>query len=319
MTIDTWKLFSEFCIYEKLTGGPDPHMKAVLKMCEGHPVEEQLWRSALYVGVYNVPSAEAIWRHWNFEHHPPVKWIQDNWKGLRFRRERKSVGLDDTGYNLVEYFAGARKTIDSQEMLKSADFNQVWKFANGLPHVGRYAATKLVELWYELGVTSAPHHDIRAKGGWSPRTMLQMLYPESKHNPYDNAQVVQAEELATFNYQRLVDAGIHISKFEHEVLLCEAKASISSKRQYPGRSLDSELKYEYAIKDYWNFGETEHMKVRPLISPEWSLGELQGWSDTRKELGYVASKHGYTWSDSLFDFNVTLKTGDFANPVRKAS
>lgn len=300
-----------------MTGGPDPHMKAVLHMCEGRSTEEQLWRSALYVGVYNVPSAEAIWSHWDYERYlrePILKWIQLNWDGLKFRRERKSVGLDSSGYSLDEYFTGARKTIESQDFLRTADFDQVWKFAMGLPHVGRYAATKLVELWFQLGVTNAAHHDIRAKGGWSPRTMLQMLYPEAKHDPYSNAQVAQADDLAEQNYARLVDAGIHISKFEHEVLLCEAKASISSKRQYPGRSNDSELHYQLAIQDYWGFGETEHMKTRQIISPPWALGELQGWTGPRKELGYVASRYGYTWSDSLYDFN---ETTDFANPVRK--
>ena len=59
--------FEEFCHYETLYGGPDPHMSAALYMSYDAPDEEKLWRIHCYVGLYNVPSAEAVWRVWSGE------------------------------------------------------------------------------------------------------------------------------------------------------------------------------------------------------------------------------------------------------------
>ncbi len=60
---DHIRWFKEFVKYEMMTGGPDPHMKAVVELSKDLPLKEKFWRAALYVGVYNVPSAEAIWRN----------------------------------------------------------------------------------------------------------------------------------------------------------------------------------------------------------------------------------------------------------------
>lgn len=324
-TTDHWQGLLEFCKYEMLTGGPDPHMKAVLKMSEGLPVQEQLWRAALYVGVYNVPSAEAIWREWPAgRHHPEnqgVKlydWLEEHWRpgGIKTRKECRSR---NTPTKLIEYLEGYRQTVDRLPWTRTeTDFEKLWKFAIGLPRVGRYAATKLVELWWQLGLTGLPHGDIRAKGGWSPRSTLHYLYPEKGlRDEYDNSEfaVLESEKAARDVKHWLRDMRVHISDFELEVMLCEYKASYSSRRQYPGRSLDSELGYELAIRPYWKIENTEHMHVRGLLSPEWTLGEFQGWTGPREPLGDVWADYGYTWTDSLYSYT---QTTDFRNPVRKA-
>jgi hypothetical protein len=314
-----WQHFEEFCIFEKMTGGPDPHMKAVLKMCEGLPPEEKLWRTALYVGFYNVPSAEAMWRSISGESYlaapllGPLSWLDKHWKGLRTRKERRTVKSPE---RMDQYLVGYAETFRAQKYLANSEFDEVWSFAKGLPHVGRYAATKLVEMWYQLGFTKVPHADIRAAGGWSPRSAIAVLFPDAKHDPYDKSKtaIADAENMAKTVHAQLTSHGTNISVFELEVMLCEYKASYSTHRQHPGKSLDSELTYEAAIKDYWKFGDTDHMRVRPLISPTWSLGEIQGWDGVRKELGFVLADFGYTWSDYLYDYK---KTTDLRNPVRR--
>ena len=308
------KFFSEFVRYEKLTGGPDPHMAAVVHMCQGLPMRERLWHIALYVGFYNVPSAERTWD--KFPDYPGdgpmVTWLSQQWEGLRFRRERKSVGLDSThGERMVDYLQGYLRTV--AEPIGDMSFEDLWKFALKLPHVGRYAATKLCECWRRVGAVTVECTDIRAKGGWSPRTAVNMILSRGE-DPRDDywARVVEAE-------QRAASIKMHFPEltwYEFEVMLCEYKASFSTKRQYPGRSLDSELSYERAVNGMVSQELSGHERARLVLSPSWALGEVQGWdpAERLKNLGRVVSEYGYTWSDSLYDYNATT---DFADPVRK--
>lgn len=318
-----FNFFKEFCKYEKLTGGPDPHMADVIHMCKDLPLEEQIWRVGLYVGFYNVPTAEAVWSHFPT---PPLSgdtlydFFDKHWDGLRFRRERKSVGLDNThGRAMVDYCRGPVFTLQNISWLNDAkNFEQIWNFAMGLPHVGRYAATKLCECWERLGMTHVTCTDIRPMGGWSPRKCLAMIYPDTPHDIHGKTDEDIAQAIAmSWGIKNMLP---HLSWYELEVMLCEYKASFSSKRQFPGRSLDSELSYEQAINDHWHpdepLGGTEHMNTRLELRPAWALGEVQGWDpkERLKKLGRVVSTHGYTWSDFKYDYK---KTTDFANPVRR--
>jgi len=317
------KFFNEFCHYERLTGGPDPHMRAVVYLCKDLPLVEKVWRAALYVGVYNVPSAEAIWTRFPTPPRPSElhAWVREHWDGIRFRRERKTVGLDPThGDRFLDYCDGVDPTTDaamSGEMHRMS-FDELWRFAMRLPHVGRYAATKLCEIWYRLGLASAPVRDIRPKGGWSPRAGLNLIFGS------DVASYDVHDDSPSALYFANERAGIlkamypEMSYFELEVLLCEYKTSFSTKRQFPGRSLDSELAYERTVAEYWGERRTDHMRVRPLLSPVWALGEIQGWdpSERLKNLGRVLSAHGYTWSDGLYDYRATT---DFSNPVKRGT
>lgn len=314
--MENWHLekFKEFCHYEKLYGGPDPHMCAVIYMCKSVPEIEKLWRVHCYVGLYNVPSAEAVWREWPGECYLRnseriESWFENHWKGFRLRRERRTVKSPS---RLAKYFIGYETVLQELPRLRNADPEEIWQFANSLPHVGRYAATKLLECWHRLGLIENTVCDIRAKGGWSPRSTLAMIAPEMNHDPYDNSEF--SVKQADFAVKLLHGHVSNISIFELEVMLCEYKASYKTHRQYPGRSADSELEYERAIEGYWNVGETDHMKTRKVLHPPWVLGEIQGWKGVRKDLGYVLANHGYTWSDSLYDY---MKTLDLAKPARR--
>jgi hypothetical protein len=309
-------MFREFCIYEKMTGGPDPHMADVLYTCENLPFEEKIWRTLLYAGVYNVPTAEAIWR--KFPVYPGSNllfaFFYSNWDGLRFRRERKTVGLDSThGTRLTDYCGNYRTVLESLKD-NPIPFEEGWRLAMGLRHVGRYCATKLTECWFRMGFLSEGCPDIRPRGGWSPRAALSLLYPTTNHDPYNNEQLfVSHAEMLTREAHAIVP---ELTMYELEVLLCEYKTSYSTKRQYPGRSLDSEMSYEQSAYGYWGVDNTEHLRTRKLLHPGWALAEVGDWDPDRrlKNLGRVLSKYGYTWSDYLFDYN---RTTDFSNPVKR--
>ena len=315
----TW--FKQFCEFELQTGGPDPHMRAVVELCKDQTVEEQVWRALLYVGVYNVPSAEAIWRKWpigEYQRYPHLieHWLDENWAGIKTRRERRTT---NSPIKLARYLENYNTVMRSLDDLAVASFEDVWRFSMSLSSVGRYAATKIVEIFHRLGLTKAQHIDIRAKGGWSPRLALNLIFSDDVQDARDDSrdQIELAEQRAIQVQFDLAKRNLVLSIFELEVLLCEYKACYSSHRQYPGRSLDSELNYEKKIAAHWNlFTETEHMKVRKLISPSWALGEIQGWDPKERldNLGSVLANYGYIWSDSLYSYKDTT---DFADPVKK--
>lgn len=320
--INHFEKFCEFCKYETLYGGPDPHLRAVVYMAKAIPVIEQLWRVHLYVGFYNVPSAEAVWREWPAERFlslPKSKsqmltsWIEKNWDGFRTRRERKTV---NSPIKMGEYIDGFYTALEIQK-IRNENPEDIWEFALSLPRVGRYAASKLLECWHRLDLIGNTVNDIRSRGAWSPRTALAMIC-NNGHNPYDDSidGVAEADEMVAdlFPKTNLYLRGSlsrEINIFEFEVMLCEYKASYRTHRQYPGRSADSELSYENAIKGHWGVTNTEHMATRKILHPLWALGEIQGWTSVRKDLGYVLANYGYTWSDFLYDY---FKTTDFKNP-----
>ena len=88
------KFFGEFCLGVQRAGGTTPHMLMAVKACEGLEIMEQLWRAGCYAFVYNIPTAEVLWKKWQpgeWKHDDLVSWITDNWKGIRFRKERKAA------------------------------------------------------------------------------------------------------------------------------------------------------------------------------------------------------------------------------------
>jgi len=89
--------------------------------------------------------------------------------------------------------------------------------------------------------------------------------------------------------------GLPLTMFETQVFLCDYKQAWKG-RQYPGRSQDSELEYASAIAPHW--GEDDTMPLlRDRLFPRQVLGEWNGWSHVRKELGRVLPQAGFTWSD----------------------
>jgi hypothetical protein len=102
-------------------------------------------------------------------------------------------------------------------------------------------------------------------------------------------------------------------------LLCEYKQSVLAKKQFPGKSIDSELSYMNKVALYWgeDFKKQSIMwDIRKKIFPIWSLGELNGWENLREELGSVLVDYGYTWSDQIYDYHKTITTfGGFRQPV----
>lgn len=324
-----WEWFYQFCYYDMLSGGPDAHLTLAGHLSKDLPIIDRLWHAGVYVGVYNVPTAEVIWSAFPYERIMKIsvedltQWITENWKGIATRRERKCVRIP---FNMATYFkqyanwiTGLQdsKFYDTNYGTKESRYEEMWLYSQkSVKFLGRYSGFKLLEYlekWCDMPITLP---DIRPVGGWSPRSMLSVLYPDYAEvllgdDKPENLETINA--IAEAGLETLRSWGLKISMFQYEVFLCDYKQCYFTQRQYPGRSQDSEIEYHTKISPYWDF-QFQMFKGREEIFPSWALGEKQGWDHVRKELGPVLYNYGYMWSDSLYDFKNTL---DLSVPTLK--
>lgn len=310
--------FAEFCLYEMATGGPDPHMRYIGEMSRGVGFAEQIWRVGLYVAFYNVPTAEVVWKHWpwhamwsDLNSKDPMfpVWLAAHWPQLTLRKEARARRTIQKMNRVLSEYALWTQT-DLKEFLSDIPedghvaFEELWKEAeDGIPYFGRYAISKMVEAYRRFGV-KVETPDIRARGGWSPRTTLNMItgfdidVHDDRKSTVAKVDSLARDGLAELNFR----LGYDIDYFRYEVMLCEYHESYHSKRQYPGRSHDSELKYAGTIAARWNLHTTDMWRARASIAPQECLGESGGWIGTREDLGGLLSEKGYTWSDLLYRY-----------------
>jgi hypothetical protein len=321
-----WDAFAEHIRSDLAAGGPDPHMRCVGEMIKDVPLDEKIWRIGCYVAVYNVPTAEFIWREWpwkRFHEHSEEfpGWIKENWSKLQFRRERRAVR---TPVKLAKYFMSYREWVYSYGRVMDVlppdpkrAFLPVWATVDSVVYgAGRYAIRKLLQCYERYCDAPITLPDILPKGGWSPRVTLTDLWPNLNLDAYDNSphmieftNLVVQKSLARLaeNYD------LDLDLFRFEVFCCDFKQSYKGGKQYPGRSNDSELMYHDKIRKHVDLGEAM-WAARQKLMPAVCRGEVSGWRTTRDELGTVLTSHGYVWSDIRYDY---LATEDLSQPVRR--
>jgi len=323
-----WDWFASFCYWEQAVGGPDPHMAVVGHLVQDSSQTDRLWAAGCYIGVYNVPTALELMRRLN----PYIiagslvtteDWVWENWKGLAFRRERRAVrSVPKLARFLHEY---ARWMLgcthehwwDATWGSATERYEYAWNSCQRVAGLGRYVALKLLEFLRRYLQAPIELPDLRPKGGWSPRAGLALLYPEDaeKLNGDDRpAHLTLANARAEAAWKELAERDIIVTRYNLQVLLCDFKQCYIGQRQFPGRSQDSELEYEAKIAPYWGSDGSMRQARRELF-PSRALGELNGWTHVRKELGHVLRDFGYMWSDLLYDYRATT---DLGSPVKWA-
>lgn len=334
--VDHWQNFADFCRLEMAIGGPDPHMKLTAEMCRIDKCDwdESAWRGLCYLGVYNVPTAEKIWMNWPFarasrEPQLFLPWFTEHWQGITMRRERKSAR---SPIKMAKYFETASQWLSAaiakkklgQGWISGSDhpnalgrYELAWEdMQTSIYSMGRYIGFKYLEYGIQYLQFPIELNDIRAKGGWSPRAMLAILWPDEAEmllGGESPEEISVAEECAKKTKEIVLrDYGVELSFYNLQVLLCDYKQCYVGKRQFPGRSQDSEIMYHKKIAPYW--GEKTNMwQARSNIFPEKVLGEKNGWDFVREELGKVLYNYGYMWSDLTYDYN--LSKDCLARPV----
>ena len=320
-----WDYFAEFIRYEMAVGGPDPHMVLVGHMSEDVSWHERVWHGICYVSVYNTPTAEALWRTWPWaavvDNRERLEvWLRTHWKGIATRRERRSVrSAEKLAHCLAdgaEWVQRCEPFFDIGSPPSLARYETMWNSCQRIYALGRYATIKLLEYFGRYCGLSSRMPDMRARGGWSPREALAMLYPEHASvltGDDSEATLRHVDGLAVKGRQFLLEKyGLSLDNFLFQVMLCDYKQSYVGRRQYPGRSHDSELEYARVVSAHFG-GESDMWATRRRLFPSRALGELSGWSGVRKELGGVLRDFGYTWSDIRFSY--LASKDDLAHPV----
>jgi hypothetical protein len=319
--------FAEFCEYELATGGPDPHARYIGVLAFPQGYKERVWRGGVYAAVYNAPCAEAVYRVWPYERvldGPSEQrelqgWITQHWAGLPLRRERRAVRTPEKLTRCLEsYVAWMEYQLPPLVAHMSAEpydnYRMLWKAADkALYGFGRYALTKLLDFYERYCDIPISCPDIRPVGGWSPREALRLMYPARlKYAATDDGKdaVNEYNLVAHHTKNRLRLRGLDLDWFKLEVMLCEYKESVISHRQYPGRSIDSELKYLRVVEKYWGavdgsdtyLPRSDIWDVRDHLHPRECLGEHNGWDGPRDILGHFLTQTGETWSDLLYAY-----------------
>jgi hypothetical protein len=319
---DHWQNFYDFCRLDKAAGGPDPHMACIGRISDTRCLDRRgtAWLGVLYASVYNVPTALVLSKQFPtpesaLSYTDVEAWLLDNWGGIAFRRERKAVRSVE---KLAKCISSAAAYVDVltghiEAWHSVADEAQRYEKAfedvcGGIYGFGRYIGQKWIEYLRRYCGVDVQVGDIRSKDGWSPRHALALLYPEHKELLEDGGDgpdaVAKVEQIATEARETLSGVfGLTLDYYELQVLLCDYKQCWVGKRQYPGRSQDSELDYDRKLQAYWGHPQAEMYEARKSFAPKWALGELNGWDGVRKPLGEVLRVHGYMWTDSKYNWN----------------
>jgi hypothetical protein len=312
------KMFPEFCHYEILGGGPDPHMQMAVHQAKDSC--DPVWfLGGCYIGPYVVSSAEFLAQEW-----PTAvgvlddevgfrRWMEENYRHLEIRRERRAIyGVNRFTDFMLGYAKWCREFNPP-----GTSFDDDWKYICTVPMNGRYGSMKLYETLLMAGILKHHWYDIRPHGGPTPREALAWLRPELSglHKRNDAAAIWSTNMVAQSEKNWLrEECDLDLNWFSFEVLLCEYRQNITSQSQYPGRSHDSELGRAIALEAKLPNLRLRMWQDRKDLFPHQPLGELGNrWAGRRDGLGKIATTLNYTWSDMLFDYT---QTKDLANPVR---
>lgn len=314
---------AEFISGVELSGGTTPHVAMTVDyMSRLDDPLEKLWMAGCYALTYNWATAERVfleWRPADFDQEKFLAWSEENWDGIALRKERKAVFRKTAFTESAATYLDFAKDLVSRETWPTTYESAFSEFAAGCKYMGRYIGIRWLEVMRRAFGTDWEMGDIRADGGEHPRKTLALIYPEDRDMLLKGntaAHVKLVDEVAD---RLLLDL-----KFEHDLdtnyyelqsLLCEYKQSALGRKQYPGKSIDTEMDYFYKIYSHWGAEaaiESDFFTVRARCFPEWSLGEKQGWDGVRKELGSVLVNYGYTWTDAEFDY---VATENLATPV----
>lgn len=327
--------FVEFTKYKQEIGEPSPHLAMVGHMIRGHTEEEKLWLLGTYAATYCLPSAQALWELQpmaDVRRRGPEKleaWLTKHWKGVVTRTERRCVRTPkkmreclwsyiqwvDNEYPKLKELAKREKDNYSTE-----NYDTVWESVAGVKFFGRYIAIRYIEGLRRYFGVPALLYDIRSVGGWSPKRALSYLYPQHTAALLrdDKESNDLTNDLAYALLARVQKKLPKVNEYVIAAMLCEYKGAFENWHQYPGHTIDQEPDLHAKVAAYWG-NEIESKLIwstRKALFPAEVLGELSGWSSYRHDLAKVLRDYGYNWSDLRYDYVATLKTGNFAKPVR---
>lgn len=307
-----------FCQFVKAkveAGEPMAHFKLVEHIIRKDEIteDEALWRIGLYLTTYCAMSAEAIWEHWSYRKYlcqPDTfgKWVQENWKGIKLRRERRTV------YTTPKFLACVASydrwmQVDYPVLSKSEATYVDWFESLGhVRYFGTYIQTRGVEGFLRLGLVKNPLTQISLVARhWSPIYTLNLLTNIPEDRLWEEDTLERAGQEAYQDFVLSQSINLPISNFQ--MLLCEYHGAYKLVNEYIGNSHDEELTFlNGAQGQYWkNQGmKSQLWEARKKLFPILCLGEHQGWTGIRPEPCRWLPSTGVVFSDLLHDYRASV-------------
>lgn len=330
------EFISEFSKWETAIGGPDVHLKNSGWLAKDTSLGSRYWMGGCYINVYNSAAAELLWMNFSWEDvlSNPDKlhnWIVEHRKGIITHRHRKCVYSAESLYEFyVDYAHWMQDVLDGKKSYTNQTYespevryDMAWEDTQkSIKFLGRYSGIKLLEYFKQYCGMPIEMHDIRPVGGWSPRAMLAILYPEHAVKLFskDTPEILAlSNELGYKAREEIAATGTNLSMFELQVMLCDYKQCYLGK-QFPGKCHDSEYAYWKKVIDYFGNSyesSSRMLECRRTAYPSEGIGEIQGWDYVRKELGLTVKNYGYMWSDIKYDYMASKS--DLSNPVLRST
>lgn len=291
-----WDSFRAFIEADVATGGPDPHMTVIAEAGLLWPSASEAWWPAVcfVAGPYTVAGAIAIAANCGRMNEAEMEeWLRENWKGIPIRGERRCVkSPKKMAASIVSTRAWASE-IFADGYAVITDYEELWAgLQKNCRYMGRYGGMKLLETWWRGGLILNGQPDIRPDGGKYPRRMLAALFdkPELRISPKEGGSgntVAACRVVNRFASVAKGRVGYDLTWCSFETLLCNYRQSLQ-KGKYPGGSHDRELQHWLLMSAHFGadtaLGWFPFYEVRARCFPAECLGEVGGWSETRKEL-----------------------------------
>lgn len=320
---DHIRYLAEFVKGVELSGMTTPHVSmTVASMAALNDPLEKLWFAGCYALTYNWPTAERIfleWRPADFNTADFLMWTEDNWAGIFLRKERKAVLRKPFFAESASSYLEFARWLLQQDSWPVGYLDALEMFTSKCRYMGRYIGIRWMEVMRRAFDTGWEMPDVRSDGGEHPRKALALMYPEDADALLggNSKQEIRIADLAADRclLDLRVEFGLTLGYYDLQSLLCEYKQSVLGKKQYPGKSIDTEMDYFRKVYGYWGeekADESTFYQVRAECFPDFSRGEQSGWAGVRKELGAALVNHGLTWSDAVYDYAATT---DLASPV----
>jgi hypothetical protein len=314
---------AEFVKGAELAGKTDPHLTmAVASMDAISDPLEKLWFAGCYALTYNWPTAERIfleWRPADFNQADFLMWSDENWNGILLRKERKAVFRKPFfAESAASYLAFARWMVNQDSWPTGYD-EATEMFTSRCRYMGRYIAARWVEIMRRAFDTGWVMDGPRSSGAQHPRKALALMYPKysiallGKDTPEEVRISDRVFDQCILDLR--LEYGLEVDYYTLHSLLCEYKQAVIGRKQYPGKSLDSEVGYFDKVYEYWGPDKKQESTFYPIRTerfPHQSLCEYNGWTGVREPLMGMLRDHDITWSDGVYNYDATT---DFANPV----
>lgn len=302
------EVFIDFGRLKLAADGSDAYIMGAVEMALLS--QDPFWQAGVFTTFYAPPAQEffcSLWSRQDVLYRPArvLDWVTKNWKGLPLSGARRTGAF--TPVKVMAALMGWAEYLETggPDELWRLSFDDAFReFLRNVPYHGRYTGLKLYETVRRLGAPLPLVNNIVPHGGKTPRKGLDMIFG---HAYNDNSDIVCREANALADDLR---KELDTTWFNVEMLLCNFGKAIKGS-YYPGHAVDRELAHAAKAEAWFHETAVNLRSVRPSLYPRVCLGELNGWSSTRKELERCYPDYGYLWSDLLYDYK---ETTDLSQP-----